>query len=107
MTDTELRLEYVEQLCAELDRLQAAEDADAAEFLSAPRREFMCEMLDYSECEWMCSNLFRIWPPLGYAWDARLLDLIGGPDVCWSLPSFGVEDGRVFVEVMIIDGDDT
>jgi hypothetical protein len=118
MTEAEIRAEYVTQLCAELDRLQAEWDAEHEAFFQehpehrdnptfAACREFMCELFDRSECEWVYVNTFRLWPAQGFVSDGRILEVMRKPDVVWVIPSFGAKGDRVYVDVTIIDGDDS
>jgi hypothetical protein len=117
MTDAEIRAEYVYQLWAELDRMQAEWDGEHETFFQehpelrddpvyAPNREFMCEMFDRGEFEWVYANTFRFWPPEGFVTDGRILEVMRKPDVVWVIPSFGAKGDRVYVDVTIIDGDD-
>lgn len=114
-TQADIRAEYLAQLWAQLDRLQAEEDAEhdafiaahpecAADPVYAPRREFMCDLFDESECEWKYVNTFRLWPPQGFVSDGRILELMQGPDVVWFGPSFAAEGNRVYIDVTVIDG---
>lgn len=108
-----------------LEGLQRQEDEESYSFyLEHPeygpddevfglRREFMNELFDRGEVE-IFANVFRFYHPEFFVLDHRVLDILGPEEhrklrgkehMCWGYPHVSILEGRLCVEVMLIDRD--
>lgn len=111
LTSEDIRNRYIDDLRRTIAAERAADQADyEAAGLEAPvngdgsrGRSFLGDIMGAGAFSWPCSNLCRFAYPPGFALTKSELGMFEASDVVWSYASVCVEDGQLYVEVLLVD----